>query len=86
MTTIPEGWQLVPKVATPEMTKALYEYAFAEDSWQAVLAAAPPPPAEEFCEYRKGDFGYFHTACGLLRAHTAGKCDCGKKIKEGVET
>jgi hypothetical protein len=53
--TIPEGWQLVPKVPTPEMVSAMYGKLTTNienngndlfDSWKAALAAAPQPPTE----------------------------------------
>lgn len=53
---IPEGWVLVPIEPTREMVAAATERAaeliqadtstpyVAEETWQAILAAAPPPP------------------------------------------
>lgn len=44
--TIPDGWQLVPKVPTVEMIEAIPHEATVEEEWSAMLAAAPPPPED----------------------------------------
>jgi hypothetical protein len=45
---VPEGWQLVPKLPTPEMSawkNTGMHYPLAERIWDVMLAAAPQPPA-----------------------------------------
>lgn len=59
---VPDGWQLVPIEPTDEMIaagrmarmNAVGGYA-GPSGWQATLAAAPQPPAEDGWTFRKGD-------------------------------
>jgi hypothetical protein len=60
---VPEGWQLVPRIATPEMLLAYSENVdgldrdTALDDWIAMLAAAPVPPVPAAAAEQAGTFG-----------------------------
>ncbi len=88
--TTPEGWQLVPKVATVAMREVIEHKCFVPFSRtkgvvEAALAAAPQPP-EEFCEWKDtyGLSGVKKRGCDNNFSSVSEKfCpNCGKKIKE----
>lgn len=62
---VPDGWQIVPKIATEEMVEAAWEgcnrigehdcITLFGDAYAKALAAAPPAPASDVAALKKTD-------------------------------